>query len=130
MSTIDPNIEQGIVNSIKVTDPFFLKECILRGFVKIWGEELRFCVLTNFELKLYRMISIGKNVQARGGLEKLPSFVTEAICLTTVKSIERIGDSCIRIQFTGGTIELYTLQKEGRDRWASTIESAVECLRH
>lgn len=129
MSGIDPGIEQAIVNSIKATDPFFLKECILRGFVKIPGEEIRFLVLTNFELKMYRMISIGKNIQTRGGMEKMPTFITEAICLTSVKSIERIGDFCTKIQFTGGAIEFYTLQKDGRERWITTIESTIDCLR-
>lgn len=129
MSGIEPEIEQAVVNSIKTNDPFFLKECILRGFVRTSGDELRFCALTNFELKLYRMISIGKNAQMRGGMEKLPTFITEAICMSSVKSVERVGDSCIRIQFTGGTIEFYTLQKGDRERWAATIESAFNCFR-
>ena len=129
MSAVDQEIEQAVVNSIKASDPFFLKECILRGFARTSGNELRFCTLTNFELKLYRMISIGKNAQMNGGMEKLPTFITEAICLSSVKSVERVGDSCIRIRFTGGTIELYTLQKGDRERWAATIESALECFR-
>ena len=120
--------EQAVVNTIKGTDPFFLKEAIAQGFVKTGGGDIRFCVLTNFELKLYRVLALGKNVRVQGRTRKAPTFVSEMIDLPSIKLVERIEDSGFRVQFTGGVLELYVLQKDGRERWVTTIQSLTESM--